>query len=336
MLKNKRNCLIRPVLVCLLVSLLLSLPCAAYGEDGLPFIRIDKDDPDYWQGELSSVRLIAGQLYELQEMDAESGVDPDFKPSEEGLNTLCISGSAQFSGPQFRALADSLRECAGDRTVYIFDLRQESHGFVNEGIPLSWYGMHNWANEGMSLEEIEADETGRFGAMIGSTVKAYAREGDTPIEPPMLIDVQSVMTEKELAESEGFVYIRLPIRDHSWPTAETVDAFVSFVKSIDPDKAWLHFHCMGGRGRTGVLMMLYDMMMNPDVPMLDIAVRQAMLGSGYALYTEDSDSYKVPLYEEKARMTPLFYEYVQQNRESNYEVPWSVWLAEQEAQPSAA
>ena len=84
------------------------------------------------------------------------------------------------------------------------------------------------------------------------------------------------------------------------------------MKSIDPEKAWLHFHCMAGRGRTGVMMMLYDMMRNPDVPMMDIVVRQAMTGSGYALYTEDSDSYKVPLYEEKAGMTPLFYEYVQQ------------------------
>jgi hypothetical protein len=78
---------------------------------------LDKDDPDYWQGELSNVRLLAGELYELQEMDAESGVDPDFKPSEDGLDTLCISGSAQFSAPQFRALAASLRECAGDKTI---------------------------------------------------------------------------------------------------------------------------------------------------------------------------------------------------------------------------
>lgn len=54
------------------------------------------------------------------------------------------------------------------------------------------------------------------------------------------------------------------------------------------------------------MMVIYDMMMNPDVPMLDIAVRQAMLGGSYALYTEDSDSYKAPLYREKASMTPLF------------------------------
>ena len=45
---------------------------------------------------------------------------------------------------------------------------------------------------------------------------------------------------------------------------------------------------------------------------------------------------RIHVYEEKAGMTPLFYEYVQQNHESNYEVPWSVWLEEQEAQLPAA
>ena len=140
----------------------------------------------------------------------------------------------------------------------------------------------------MTLQEIEVDESERFGAMIDSTVKAYARQGDTPIEPPMDISVQSVLTERKLVESEGFEYVRLPIRDHSWPTAGTIDTFIPFVKRVDPDRVWLHLHCMAGRGRTGIMMMLYDMMMNPDVPMQDIAVRQAMLGSNYALYMEDS------------------------------------------------
>lgn len=79
----------------------------------MPFIRIDMEDSGYWQGEPGNVRLIAGQLYEFEEMDAESDVDPDFMPAEDGLDILCISGSAQFSAPQFRELASSLRECAG-------------------------------------------------------------------------------------------------------------------------------------------------------------------------------------------------------------------------------
>ena len=45
---------------------------------------------------------------------------------------------------------------------------------------------------------------------------------------------------------------------------------------------------------------------------------------------------RIHVYEEKAGMTPLFYEYIQQNHESSYEGPWSVWLEEQEAQLPAA
>ena len=74
------------------------------------------------------------------------------------------------------------------------------------------------------------------------------------------------------------------------------------------------------------MMMIYDMMRNPGVPMKDIVIRQTMAGSSYPLYTEKSNSYKVPLYEEKARMMPLIYEYVQENRKTNYKVPWSLWL----------
>lgn len=237
--------------------------------------------------------------------------------------------------PQFRDLAAALREYAKDRTVYVFDLRQESHAFLNDEIPVSWYGTHNWQNEGMTLAEIEADEVERFGALIGTEVTAYIVKDDA-IEDEMTVPVQSMMTEEELAESEGFEYFRLPIMDHTWPEAETIDRFISIVKNIDPDKAWLHFHCVKGKGRTGLMMMFYDMMMNPDVPMEDIVVRQAMVGGNYALYTEDSDNYKAPLYEVKARMTPLFYEYVQENCQTNYEVPWSVWLEERETQSPAA
>ena len=138
--------------------MLLSAACAARGEVGFPFIRIDLDDTDAWEGGLKNLRFVADQRYALQKMIPTPGFDPDFRPAEKGLDTLCISGSAQFSVPQFRNLAATLREYAGDRTVYIFDLRQESHFFVNGGIPLSVYGVHNWANAGMTHEEVEEDE----------------------------------------------------------------------------------------------------------------------------------------------------------------------------------
>ena len=329
----------KKILVWLLMfSLLLSagpVSCAKQKEAPLPSVRMDRDDPDSWKRELDNVRLITKDRYEFGEVKEKYGIDPDYVPSDKGLDTLCISGSAQFSQPQFLELAETLRECADGRTVYIIDLRQESHVLVNEGIPLSWYGSHNWENLDMSLEEIEADETERFGAMIGKTVVAYGRDDDTPVNETK-VRIESVMTEEELVRSEGFEYLRLPAKDHTWPQPEVIDSFIDFVKGIEPDKSWLHFHCQAGTGRTGIMMMIYDMMQNPDVSMEDIVIRQTMMGAGYPLYTEDSDSYKVPLYEEKAKMTKLIYEYIQENHKTNYEVPWSQWLEKNEAAAEAA
>ena len=196
-------------------------------------------------------------------------------------------------------------------------------------------GSHNWANAGMTSAEAEADEAACFGGMIGTTVSAFAREDDTPINETR-INIRSVTTERELVEREGFVYVRLAIQDHTWPTPEEIDDFIRLVRDLDPDQVWLHFHCQAGKGRTGIMMMIYDMMRNPDVAMEDIAIRQTMLGGSYPLYTEDSDSYKVPHYAEKAWMTPLFYAYVQQAHAGGFSVLWSDWLAAREAEDPAA
>ena len=86
------------------------------------------------------------------------------------------------------------------------------------------------------------------------------------------------------------------------------------------------------------MMMIYDMMKNPDVPMIDVVVRQTMLGGSYPLYTEKSDSYKVPHYLEKAQMTPMIYEYVQDQYDKGFETLWSEWLEQKgviEERPAA-
>lgn len=223
--------------------LLCAVVCAAVAaEAAIPFIRIDTDNPEAWREELDNVRFVKDGLYVLKKVKAKYGIDPAYSPDTKGLDTLCISRSAQFSVPQFRDLADRLRTYAEGRTVYVIDLWQESHVLVNEGIALSWYGTHNWANAGMTAEKAEADETARFGGMIGSTVSAFAREDDTPVDE-MEIHIRNVTTERELVEREGFVYIRLAIQDHMWPAPEEIDAFIRLVRDLDPDQAWLHFHC---------------------------------------------------------------------------------------------
>ena len=67
---------------------------SAQGKTMVPFIRMDRDDPNVWKGTLDNVRLLKGNLEKYK-------IDANFVPSKVGLDTLNISGSAQFSAPQF-------------------------------------------------------------------------------------------------------------------------------------------------------------------------------------------------------------------------------------------
>lgn len=292
-----------------------------------PFIRMDRDSIGAWKRELDNVRFIKKGLYKFNKTNAKYGID-DILLREDGLESLCISGSAQFSLPQFCKLADELRNIADGKEIYIIDLRRESHVLLG-AVPASWYESHNWGNLELSLDEIYNDEMKRFVPLIGKTVKLYARENDNKVDETDFY-VRGFLTEKELVESFGLHYYRIPIQDHTWPTPEQIDEFIGFVKGIDMNKTWLHFHCQAGKGRTGIFMTLYDKMKNPNVPAIDVIVRQTKLGGSYPLYTENSDNYKAPYYEEKARLVLLFCQYVEENYMSNYEVSWSEWLANAE------
>ena len=296
-----------------------------------PFFRFDCDSPTAWQEPLGNVRFLTEGEYQLKPLAAEKleqyGLSPDAMPDTTGMDTLNISGSAEFSENQFRELAEKLRGLADGKEIYVFDCRIEGHGLLN-GISVSWYGDQNWANQGMSLEEAEADELQRFGALVGQTVTAYAVSNNAPGESAE-IDVSSWMTEKELVESEGFHYLRLPCQDHSWPYEEAVDQFIAFVQTIDPDHVWLHFHCQAGKSRTGIFMAIYDMMKNPNVPFEDIMLRHAMTGSSYFPYA-DPNSGIAEVYALRAARIRQVYEYLQEMN-GEFTVPWSRWIAEREA-----
>ena len=67
-----------------------------------------------------------------------------------GLENLNISGSQQFSKMNLPLL---LKAIDTNLPIIDFDLRQESHGFIN-GIPISFENEHNNANKGLSNEQV--------------------------------------------------------------------------------------------------------------------------------------------------------------------------------------
>lgn len=328
----------KTVRILFLITLLLSLALAvnaAAEEAARPFLRFDLNSPDAWREPLTGVRFLTEGAWSLSPLSAEKceqyGLSPDALPCTDGLDTLNISGSAEFSEDQFRALAAELRALAGDRQIWIVDCRLESHALIN-GIAVSWYSDHNWANKGMTLAEAEADETARVAALPGQTVTVYTAENDVP-ENPTEITAESLMTERELAESEGFGYLRLAANDHSWPEEEAVDAFLDFVAGLDrtagPDGVWLHFHCHAGKSRTGIFMAIYDMIRNPEISFDDIMLRHAMTGSSYFPYA-DPQSELADVYALRALRIRQVYDYLHTDFADGARPTWCEWLALQE------
>ena len=274
------------------VLMILLLPVwSCLGEDDV-FIRIDRDDPDAWKGELENVRFL----------------------QEEGM-----SGSAQFSEAQFHSLAEKLRERSEE--VWVIDCRLETHGLIN-GIAVSWCGADNGANLGKTSEEVEAEEAA-LSSLTGTSVTAYTSENDQPINGTEYL-VETWKTERALVEAEGMHYLRLVCPDHCWPPAEIIDDFIAFAGDLKED-AWLHFHCQAGSGRTGAFMTIYEMMQRPDVPVEEILQHQAETGSGNL--TDRAKPEKSHAQKERCVLARAAYLYIRDNRESGWAVKWSEWLA---------
>jgi len=89
---------------------------------------------------------------------------------EVGLRSLGESGSAQPTANGYRQIASWLRKTYPQvSTVAVFDLRQESHGYV-AGTPLSWYYGRDQVNCGKSELGMAQDEGERLAAFSKQTV----------------------------------------------------------------------------------------------------------------------------------------------------------------------
>ncbi|WP_127058368.1 phosphatase domain-containing putative toxin [Veillonella ratti] len=244
-------------------------------------------------------------------------------PTRKGLDTLNISGSSQPSAEQLAQIANTLRTKT-DGPIYVVDLRQETHLFVN-GIPVSHYGKRNWGNVGKSYQTIINEERDYANKLVNTALPIASLDADKNAFNEQTITVTSAKTEETVAKELGLRYVRFTATDHTWPDEASIDRFIAFYKTL-PKNAWLHFHCEAGKGRTTAFMAMYDIMKNPDVPLADILARQQLIGGNNVAATSDKDTWKAPYYEEKAVMINKFYRYVQQNYQTGFELSWSEWL----------
>jgi hypothetical protein len=246
-------------------------------------------------------------------------------PAETGLADLHASGSGEFAADGLKLLLGRTRG-----PVTVFDLRQETHIFVN-GLPISWFATNDWANVGRTQSEIEADEAARVqslkpGSEIAVRPGEAIKKADTASGTPQAVILERASTERELVEANRAAYVRLTVTDHARPLDDEVDRFIRAIRAL-PENGWAHFHCEAGRGRTSTLLVLYDMLRYATrVSLEDIARRQQLLGYDYdVLRPADSGDWKAPYTDDRIAFIRAFYEYARANPGGRPQL-WSEWL----------
>lgn len=220
---------------------------------------------------------------------------------------LNISGSAQFTKDQ----VEPLKKAINKQNICIVDLRQESHGLLND-LAISYHNFYKLVNNGFnSIETMEKEISQLNKIKINSQVSIFHKNGKLY----KCVEAESVCTEEQAVTDCGMQYKRYAVRDGGVPTPHTVDDFVEFIKN-KPDDLHLHFHCHAGEGRTTTFMVLYQIMNNQNNLTLDQILSYQYNIGGVVL---TNDGYRLDFLDS-------FYEYIQENKDSNYDTPYSQWI----------
>ncbi|MEF9952704.1 MAG: phosphatase [Clostridium sp.] len=220
--------------------------------------------------------------------------------------SLNISGSAQFTPTQLHVMKTQIN----NPNIIDVDLRQESHGFINN-TAIAFYNPNEYINNGMNSTQVLESEKSMLATIpLNKEVTIYERKG----VPKSKIFVNTVNSESQVTAANGVGYIRVPVTDTYVASPQVVDQFVEFVKGVKPG-THLHFHCLAGQGRTTTFMAMYQMLKNPSNLSLDkILTHQTRIG-GIELMTS-------PV---RNAFIKDFYKYTVDNKDTNYKVPYSKW-----------
>ena len=245
-------------------------------------------------------------------------------PSNEGLQDLNISGSAQFTHSGFKWILDQIQQRKGQISSLInIDLREESHCFY-KGLPVSHYIPGNCLNFGLSNLDVEKCENQWINSLKDQSqieIKIVLEKSDGLFKNTNTVildnqNSQDITSEQDFIEkSQGFNYIRIPIGDHTRPTDEDMREIYTLFSKVDTFQ-WLHFHCAGGKGRTTTLMVLYDIFINhqryQNLTVEDYVLRHYLIG-GINLFT-------CPIIEWKANSTLARAQFIRHFYQTFYEI----------------
>jgi protein-tyrosine phosphatase len=185
------------------------------------------------------------------------------------------SGSHQLGLADFvRVLSEEVVSPFKPETIFLVDLREETHGFFN-GAPVSWYSDNDFGNVGQPKDLIVSDERWKLASYESHWTDLFELEDDAsddlqqervlPISKTPVM-VSSARTEEDVAVILSTVlapvvvrYVRIPVTDHCAPSDSALAELFNLEQRLGGNE-WLHFHCHGGDGRTSTFLALFDML----------------------------------------------------------------------------
>lgn len=217
-----------------------------------------------------------------------------------GLRGIRASGGYL---PRFPTLAKALNHFKGDKIIVNAEF--EITKYV-KGLPITLLG---YENKELALKYY---------------IRRLVFTGTTEVRPDL---IHSELIE---AKKYGFIYKNLVIGSRFKTHDENVDELITLFDNF-AQKAWIHFHCTHGKGRTSMLLVMLDIMINaPKVALKDIIKRQHLLGSVDLSDTVTwlKGGYTTKQLETRKRFIEEFYEFVRQ-RKAGGNPRWSDWQRQQ-------
>lgn len=275
----------------------------------------------------NGVTAVGSEQFLVFDKNAAAGEIPRRFRADQGMD---VSASGQFSAEELSELLCAIP--IEESKVWIIDLRQESHGFVN-GQPVTWYAGQNSANLNKSAAQIHKEETALLTALAHQpTITVYElkklADGEVAAEHPKQIKPKLVESEQQLVNNSGANYLRFYVLDHNKPDDQEVDKYVDFIKNTLKPGDWQHFHCRGGKGRSSTFIAMYDMILHAKHDTFEqIMQRQEAMGNKKFIDAPTSPEkiWKAQAAKDRYLFLQKFYNY---SKDSNgyAKTSWTAWL----------
>lgn len=238
-------------------------------------------------------------------------LSPDFL-RKDGTVSLHFSGSSSININLLKSELSSVK-----KSIYVFDLQVEPHYFLG-GVPISWYGYDYNIMPSEVLDE----------ALVIYDLRRILRTGKFKHTK------EDFQTEEEAVLEAGFNYINVHQTRRKIPQSEQVDRLIYAMEKL-PSDCWVHFHCVGGRGRTTVAMIMYHILKTPNVPLQDIINYQHSIGGEdiLDLTVWENGTYPKYVLESRKKFIMDFYAYVNDPKGLGHS-SWTNWLKRQRLTPA--